>query len=201
MERERHKEDMLIEWKWKWKSLSRVQLFATPWTIQSMEFSRLTQSSINCIYYFVHQIPSTYIVHGILQARILESVAFPFSRGSSQPRDRTQVSHMAGGFFTSWATGEARWLSGKKVISHECYFLHASFLTGILVFRSGAREQGTVQGLSRDASEAGQEPGECGLLDTQGRYFTDSSVRNNQAIELWVNEGWKKSLDLVAQRQ
>ena len=39
--------------------------------------------------------------HGILQARILEWVAFPFSRGSSQPRDRTQVSHTAGGFFTS----------------------------------------------------------------------------------------------------
>ena len=48
--------------KWKWKSLSRVQLFATPWTIQSMEFSR-----------------------------ILEWVAVPFSRGSSQPRNLTQV--------------------------------------------------------------------------------------------------------------
>ena len=45
-----------------------------------------------------------YTVHGILQARILEWVAFPFSRGSSQPRDRTQVSRTAGGFFTSWAT-------------------------------------------------------------------------------------------------
>ena len=42
-----------------------------------------------------------YTVHGILQARILEWVAFPFSRGSSQPRDGTQVSHIAGGFFTS----------------------------------------------------------------------------------------------------
>ena len=39
-------------------------------------------------------------VHGILQARILEWVAFPFSRGSSQPRDQTQVSRIAGGFFT-----------------------------------------------------------------------------------------------------
>ena len=37
-------------------------------------------------------------VHGILQARILEWVAVPFSRRSSQPRDRTQVSHIAGGF-------------------------------------------------------------------------------------------------------
>ena len=43
------------------------------------------------------------IVHGILQARILEWGAFPFSRGSSQPKDRTQVSLIAGGFFTSWA--------------------------------------------------------------------------------------------------
>ena len=40
-------------------------------------------------------------IHGILQARILEWVAFPFSRVSSQPRDQTQVSHIAGGFFTS----------------------------------------------------------------------------------------------------
>ena len=39
-------------------------------------------------------------VHGILQARILEWVASPFSRGCSQPRDQTQVSHIAGGFFT-----------------------------------------------------------------------------------------------------
>ena len=63
----------------KWKSLSRVQLFATPLTKQSMEFFRS-----------------------------LEWVAFPFSRGSSQPRDRTQVSQIAGRFFTSWATREAQ---------------------------------------------------------------------------------------------
>ena len=40
-------------------------------------------------------------LHGILQARILQWVAFPFSRGSSQSRDWTQVSHIAGGFFTT----------------------------------------------------------------------------------------------------
>ena len=39
-------------------------------------------------------------VHGILQVRILEWVAFPFSRGSSQPRDQSQLSHTAGRFFT-----------------------------------------------------------------------------------------------------
>ena len=47
-------------------------------------------------------------VHGIFQARILERVAMPSSRGSSQPRDLTQVSRIAGGFFTSWATREAQ---------------------------------------------------------------------------------------------
>ena len=45
--------------------------------------------------------PMDYTVHGILQARILEWVAFPFSRRSSQSRDQTQVSRIAGGFFTS----------------------------------------------------------------------------------------------------
>ena len=42
-----------------------------------------------------------YMAHGILQARILERVTFPSFRGSSQPRDGTQVSCIAGGFFTS----------------------------------------------------------------------------------------------------
>ena len=51
--------------------------------------------------------PVVYTVHGILQARILEWVAVPFSRGSSQPRDGIQVSHITGRFFTSWATREA----------------------------------------------------------------------------------------------
>ena len=49
-----------------------------------------------------------YAIHSIIEARILEWVAFPFSRGSSQPRDWTQVSCIAGGFFTSWATREAQ---------------------------------------------------------------------------------------------
>ena len=44
---------------------------------------------------------------GILQARIVEWVAMPSSMGSSQPQDRTQVSYIAGGFFTVWATREA----------------------------------------------------------------------------------------------
>ena len=48
-----------------------------------------------------HQAP---LSMGILQARILEWVPMPYSRGSSQPRDQTHVSHIAGGFFTNIAT-------------------------------------------------------------------------------------------------
>ena len=51
---------------------------------------------------------------GILQERRLEWVAMPSSRGSSQPRDRTQVSHIAGGFFTAWTTREA-WLYPLRI--------------------------------------------------------------------------------------
>ena len=45
--------------------------------------------------------PMDYTEHGILQARMLEWVVVPIARGSFQPRDRTQVPHIAGGFFTS----------------------------------------------------------------------------------------------------
>ena len=51
-----------------------------------------------------HQAP---LSMGILQARTLEWVAMPSSRGSSQPRDRTKVFCIADRFFTVWATGEA----------------------------------------------------------------------------------------------
>ena len=56
-------------------------------------------------------------VHGILQARILEWVAIPYSRRSSWPRNWTQVSSIAGRFFTEWAMWEAQnssWVSIKK---------------------------------------------------------------------------------------
>ena len=72
--------NLLPERRVKWKSLSRVWLYD----------------------------PTDNTVHGILQARILEWLAFPFSRESSQPRDQTQVYHIAGGFFTIWATRETQ---------------------------------------------------------------------------------------------
>ena len=51
--------------------------------------------------------PPGFSVHGISQARILEWIAIPFSRGSSQPRDGTPVSCTAGRFFTVWTTGKS----------------------------------------------------------------------------------------------
>ena len=53
-------------------------------------------------------------LHGILQARVLEWGAIAFSRGSSQPRDRTQVSHIPGGCFNLEATREASEVKGKE---------------------------------------------------------------------------------------
>ena len=50
--------------------------------------------------------PMDYTILGILQARILEWVAFPFSRASSRPRNRTGVSCIAGRFFTNWVIRE-----------------------------------------------------------------------------------------------
>ena len=64
-------------------------------------------------------------VHGILQARILEWVAIPFSRGSSWPRNRIWVSCVAGRFFTVWATREAK--------GHLNYFSVWAFMNKVVV--------------------------------------------------------------------
>ena len=61
-------------------------------------------------------------VHGILQSRILERIAIPFCRSSSEPRDQTQASRTAGGFFTVWAT------RGAPSFYTSCLF------TGIIIF-------------------------------------------------------------------
>ena len=96
-------------------SLSIAQLISPPpWSLPQLlqptklYFSELQHSLYNHLLKMkvAQSSPSLcdlkdYTVHGILQARILECVAFPFSRGSSQPRDQIQVSRIAGRFFTS----------------------------------------------------------------------------------------------------
>ena len=71
--------------------------------------------------------PGSY-VHGILQARILEGLFMPFSKGSSQPRDRTQVPHIAGRFFTIWATKEAHIII--------IFFCNSSLIKNLLPFKN-----------------------------------------------------------------
>ena len=59
--------------------------------------------------------PPGFSVHGILHTRILEWVAIHFSRGSSQPRDQTRVSCIAGRFFTIWTTRDAPINSNRQI--------------------------------------------------------------------------------------
>ena len=85
------------------KLLSPVWLFATLWTV-------------------AQQAP---LSMGILQERILEWVAMSASRGSSQPKDWTQVSHTTGRFFTIWATREASQAACKfwRLIPYQSHYL------------------------------------------------------------------------------
>ena len=63
--------------------------------------------------------PPGYSVYEIFQARILEKVAISFSRGSSQPRDQTHVSCLAGGFFITESPGEPIVYNIDKILSHK----------------------------------------------------------------------------------
>ena len=68
-------------------------------------------------------------VHGILQARKLEQAAISSSRGSSQPRDQTQVSHTVDRFFTDWATKEAQlWLIQTRKCSLDIFIKQQVFV-------------------------------------------------------------------------
>ena len=88
-------------------SLARISLFQLIHSLAGKEVELLSCvqlcNSMDC------SLPGP-TVHGIFQARILEWVAISFSRGSSRPRDRTWVSHLAGRHFTLWATRESHTL-------------------------------------------------------------------------------------------
>ena len=93
----KHRSVKKLRW-WPLYFISSVWLSASPWTI-------------------ARQAPRS---TGILQASMLEWVAIPSSRGSSQPKDQTQVSHIASGFFTIRATREAQeYWSGQPIPSPE----------------------------------------------------------------------------------
>ena len=102
--------DVCIKKMWsevKWKSLNRVWLFVTPWTVESVEFSRPEYWS---------------------------GLPFPFCRGSSQPRDWTQVSHIARRFFTSWATRKAK--TNKQQKNYSNHWMSACYEPGTISLSS-----------------------------------------------------------------
>ena len=72
-------------------------------------------------------------VHGIFQAIVLEWIAISFSKGSSQPRDQTRVSRIAGGPFIVWATREAhmeQWTGSKLGKEYmKAVYCHPAYLT------------------------------------------------------------------------
>ena len=89
----------------------------SPWGCKESDTTEWLSTACVCVCVCIYVCESCSVVshslqpHG-LQARILEWVAFPFSRGSFHPRNRTQVSLIAGRFFTSWATREAHYSKG-----------------------------------------------------------------------------------------
>ena len=143
----------------KWKLLSSVRLFVTPWTMQSMDFSRPEYWSgypppfpgdlpnpgieprspalqVDSLYLSQEQLTQGLPLSRKAQEH--EWAAYPFSRGSSKPRNQTGVSRIAGGFFTNWATREAIFIWGdsnlvvpiprKKIWSLSCLLLPHSHM-------------------------------------------------------------------------
>ena len=102
----------------KWKSLSRIRLFVTPWSIQSMEFSR-PEYGVGSLSLFQGIFPTQGANPGLLHCRrvlyqlshkgiprVLEWVACPFSSGSSQPRNPAGVSRITDRFSTNELSGK-----------------------------------------------------------------------------------------------
>ena len=104
----------------KWKSLSRIWLFATPWTIYSSWNSPGQNTGVGCCSLLQGIFPTQGSNPGLLHCRrilhqlshkgsprILEWEAYLLSSGSSWPRNQSRVSCISGGFFTNWAIKEA----------------------------------------------------------------------------------------------
>ena len=94
-----HQEDPLEK---RMATLSSILARKTPWTEEPAGLQSTVKVKVKVAQSCLTLCnPTDFTVPGIVQARILKWVAFPFSRESSQPRHRTQVSHIAGRFFTS----------------------------------------------------------------------------------------------------
>ena len=105
---------LLLKWiqhsieKWIKRSVHRKKVISGTFQLPTEELNDWDHGSIIESEVIVLVASNSLRPHGILQARILQWVAIAFSSGSSKPRDWTQVSCIAGRFFTSWATREAQ---------------------------------------------------------------------------------------------
>ena len=97
--------------------------------------------------------PPSLSIHGILQARTLEWGAISFSRGSSQRRDRTQVSHIAGRCFNLGSTREA--LKYKNTVSQKTSYRDTELQIQVLTSKILKEER--KPGLKKKGEEAGEE--------------------------------------------
>ena len=145
----------------KWKLLSCVQLLATPWTIQFMEFSR----------------PEYW------------SGYFSLLQGIFPTRDQTQVSHIAGRFFTSWATREVyKNQRGLLFVINSLFVRAGPWLESSVSSRTQAREQS----LSKWAN------GQFRTLVLGGRWYT-SHKPEGRGTDHWKWQiGWGEGFNATA---
>ena len=148
-------------------NLWNVRKLDSSYSFESLKYTKEINSSISVVAQLCLTLcdpmecsPPGSSVHGILQARILEWVAIPFCRGSSPLRNWIQVSHIAGRFFTPWATQEA-----QQIASFESESESLSVLFDCL----------QPHGLYSPWNSPGQNTGVGSLSPLQGLFPTQGS--------------------------
>ena len=126
--------------------------------------------------------PMDYTVHGIFQARILEWVAFPFSRGSFQPRDQTQVSCIAGRLFSSLSTSLYMGFPGGSVVKDSAY---------------NAGDLGSIPGLGKEITNKNLlystgNSTQCSVVTQMGRKSGKEGIY--EYVQVWL-------IDFVVQQK
>ena len=116
----RHHVQLNVATQWHWLSLSYCSANSRKVKALVTQLCLTLCETMGCT-------PPGSSVHGILQARILEWTAMTSSRESFQPRDRTQVSHTTGRFFTIWATRKA----SPQIQRANCKITHRFFFTSM----------------------------------------------------------------------
>ena len=133
--------------------------------------------------------PPSSSIHGILQARILEWVTTSFSRGSSRPRDRTQVSHIAGRHFNLCATREA--LKYKNTVSHKTFYRDTELQTQVLTSKIS---KGGKEARLKEEGGGGRRGGRKGWPYRHLLPPTDTQMLWDFSLGLQRREDWNSAL-------